>query len=95
MRLPRVRFTVRRMMVAVAIMGIAFGMIDRHYRFKKMANHHLSELRCLDIEQSLDIKRPSPFFLALVDYHASLSKKYAKAARYPWLLVGPDPPEPK
>jgi hypothetical protein len=28
------------------------------------------------------------------DHHASLVRKYEHAARYPWLPVGPDPPEP-
>jgi hypothetical protein len=30
----------------------------------------------------------------LLKYHDLLSKKYARAARYPWLAVAPDPPEP-
>jgi hypothetical protein len=29
------------------------------------------------------------------DHHASLAGKYERAARYPWLLVEPDPPEPE
>ena len=29
------------------------------------------------------------------DHHASLARKYERAARYPWLLVEPDPPEPE
>ncbi len=28
-------------------------------------------------------------------YHAALSAKYERAARYPWLPVAPDPPEPE
>jgi hypothetical protein len=28
-------------------------------------------------------------------YHLALSRKYERAARYPWLPVAPDPPEPK
>ena len=28
------------------------------------------------------------------DHHASLARKYERAARYPWLPVEPDPPEP-
>jgi hypothetical protein len=30
-----------------------------------------------------------------LDYHDSLISKYERAARYPWLPVAPDPPEPK
>jgi hypothetical protein len=29
------------------------------------------------------------------DHHASLARKYEEAARYPWLPVEPDPPEPE
>jgi hypothetical protein len=28
------------------------------------------------------------------DHHAAMAHKYEHAARYPWLLVEPDPPEP-
>jgi hypothetical protein len=29
------------------------------------------------------------------DHHESLARKYEEAARYPWLPVEPDPPEPE
>jgi hypothetical protein len=32
---------------------------------------------------------------AIRDRHARLKEKYWRAARYPWLPVGPDPPEPE
>jgi hypothetical protein len=32
---------------------------------------------------------------ARASYHAGLKRKYEEAARYPWLPVDPDPPEPK
>jgi hypothetical protein len=28
-------------------------------------------------------------------YHATMARKYERAARYPWLPVEPDPPEPE
>jgi hypothetical protein len=31
----------------------------------------------------------------IADYHLSLVEKYSQAARYPWLPVAPDPPEPE
>jgi len=31
----------------------------------------------------------------LVPYYQSLRRKYERAARYPWLPVEPDPPEPE
>ena len=32
---------------------------------------------------------------AMADYNAALRRKYKRGARYPWLPVSPDPPEPK
>ena len=32
---------------------------------------------------------------ALLNYHSVLTEKYQRAARYPWLPVAPDPPEPE
>ena len=29
------------------------------------------------------------------DHHAALRRKYERAARYPWMSVEPDPPEPE
>ncbi len=29
-----------------------------------------------------------------VEYHNQMERKYARGARYPWLYVGPDPPDP-
>jgi hypothetical protein len=31
----------------------------------------------------------------LANYHGRLRRKYERAARYPWLPIAPDPPEPK
>jgi hypothetical protein len=28
------------------------------------------------------------------EHHAAMTRKYRHAARYPWLIVEPDPPEP-
>jgi hypothetical protein len=30
-----------------------------------------------------------------ISYHESLARRYERAARYPWLPVEPDPPEPE
>jgi hypothetical protein len=30
-----------------------------------------------------------------IAFHASMYRKYERAARYPWLAVEPDPPEPE
>ena len=45
-------------------------------------------------EEIMDLKRDYDLMIDRADHHASLARKYETAARYPWLLVGPDPPEP-
>ena len=48
MRLPRVRFTVRRMMVAVAVFGLLFGAGVTRQRWaynRSMVNYHANEER--------------------------------------------------
>jgi hypothetical protein len=41
--------------------------------------------------QSSDLKHSDE----LIEYHTFLVEKYERAARYPWLPVEPDPPEPE
>jgi hypothetical protein len=154
MRMPRFRFTIRRMMVAVAIVALASGAIvaDRQAKqrviYAKKAKHHalgqaiyqqqrddfasrfewdLAEAENLrdrgkglrqdalgvqrwDSDQLLhnansligygeyriDFLRSQLRVAKLrVDFHATMKQKYERLARYPWLPVAPDPPEPK
>jgi hypothetical protein len=86
MQLPRPRFSVRRMMVAVAIVGVVFGMLMRVARLQQVSDYHRSRI--------ILISPPDPrVYMTL--YHMELANKYAYAARHPWLSVTPDPPEPQ
>jgi hypothetical protein len=91
MRLPSLRFTVRRLMVAVAIAGIGLSLVA--WMARRSATFHAKAALHLDLafEASLD-SRIDP---RQVDYHGNLANKYASAARYPWLPVAPDQPEPE
>jgi hypothetical protein len=107
MKLPRLRFTLRRMMVAVVIAGIAFGglagllrMGQRTQRLRAVAREH----RQREIVNSLTLQglamqgAASPGIerhRMLAEYHRALNLKYEYAARHPWLTVEPDPPMPK
>jgi hypothetical protein len=87
MQLPRPRFTVRRMMVAVAILGLSLGFLaERRARFLRVAAQHKSQTDW-----------PWAFHLppGVVSYDIEMQLKYERAARYPWLPVEPDPPRPK
>jgi hypothetical protein len=88
------QFTVRRLMVAVAIIGSALGItIERRERSRWIAAHHRAAVPKL-------LPRIKPFGMEdkrwrLLEWHGSMARKYEHAARYPWLPVAPDPPEPR
>ncbi|HEY2157864.1 MAG TPA: hypothetical protein VGH33_19705, partial [Isosphaeraceae bacterium] len=84
MALPRVRFTIRRMMIAVAGLAALLSvprslwwcmqMIDRREQYKENAVH----------------------FRAETPYSARMKKTWEYVASHPWLPVDPDwPTEPE
>jgi hypothetical protein len=104
-RLPRVRFTVQRMIIAVAIVGTGLGLIERRLRALARAEHHLSQV----VSQGWACSRDGSYRF-YVDgqgmpatarqvrnsaWHHELYSKYRLAANYPWLPIEPDPPEPE
>jgi hypothetical protein len=145
MRLPRFRFTVRRMMVTVAIVGTAMGVADcwqrRHSHRRRAEDLRMSEMMLILTARDLSPEVPQIVGTSFNDrlpdgtpirveglgtgrrvYIPAQSKipadkatiakaveaiqreakrmhrlrvKYQSAARYPWLPVAPDPPEPK
>jgi hypothetical protein len=142
MPLPRLQFTVRRIMIVVAIVAVALGANDlrrRKVRYDALRSTHewrgrssmsLAELHAStaaanereverlraavrsghdtprpeaeaaaqitsNIEGAAAIERAAERqFRARARFHELLRKKYERAARYPWLVVEPDPPEP-
>jgi hypothetical protein len=102
MRLPRVRVTIRRVMVAIAVMAVVFGVWVRRKQFLDRARYYA------DASLSPISDPPPPGDDALqeweseqarqrerVEHFERLGLKYERAARYPWLPVAPDPPEPE
>jgi hypothetical protein len=88
-------------MVAVVIVAVTFGAVAierRRARLGEIADYHDSMIRRLrSRDANASIRRPhgtvpSPRRL---NYHDRMAKKYRLAASRPWLLVEPDPPEPK
>jgi hypothetical protein len=115
--MPRVRFTVRRMMIAVAIVGAALGLGLWGMRATRWANDcktragwHTSWGRYMIAEadeyriaiesgtslhpEAKNYPRYEARERARGRFHLRLAAKYERAARYPWLPVAPDPPEP-
>jgi hypothetical protein len=104
MRLPRTRFTIRRMMVVVAVFALLLGavaIVRRQAHLQRLADYHAKMAWQLQSSHGTVI-RPNGAFVhvpltpqRLADYHEDLARKYERAARYPWLPVEPDPPEPE
>ncbi len=94
MNLPRVRVTVRWLMVAVALIGLALGLTHwlrrRAERFNQLSRWH--QRNVLEIAYG---PGPFPEKEARLRHHRRLTEKYERAARHPYFSVAPDPPEPE
>jgi hypothetical protein len=109
--MPLPRMSTRRWMIAVAVVAIALGLdrlYERRQRALAMARYHRSKereqrlalvlpqyhayLATLNPESAQSILRGRERQLK---WHGELRRVYERAARYPWLLVAPDPPGPK
>lgn len=100
MRVPRVRFTVRWMMVAVAVVASVAGgerLAQRRAYFLEMAE--IEEDRANDyvicppcLREEYD--KPG-MYEKLANFYSARARIYRQAAARPWLAVEPDPPRPK
>jgi hypothetical protein len=100
MKLPRVRLTLRRMMIAVALAAIGCWIvadIERRSHFRRLAEYHSSKMYP-DIACNaggLYIEGEGIVSQDRVLWHRALHDKYERAVRRPWLSVEPDLPAPK
>ncbi len=95
MRLPLM--TTRRWIVAVAVFALLFAAsgLGRSLHYQRIANVHFGMYEQL---YAPDMHDPRPWAIRMqrrATYHLGLYIKYREAARFPWLPVEPDPPEPK
>ena len=105
MRAPRVRFSVTRLMVAVAIAGASLGLARRAAHFRSLAADHTMPIPWVGRYHSGHEGDEGRYYdgtgrylaereVALFLWHARLRKKYADASLRPWLSASPDPPMP-
>ena len=106
MRPPR--FRLRTLLIVVALVALALvpaTLARRRQRFEALAHHH-REAAGGPFAVSLisPAGRAHLYELAFRagllsperrQWHRDLTVKYERAARYPWLLVAPDPPPPE
>jgi len=95
--MPRLRFTVRRMMIAVAIVAALLGWLgERRARFLRLSAHYGRLAKSyLDLQPDPQPgEYPDATGWRQIIWSWGLRSKYERAARYPWLPIAPDPPEP-
>ena len=108
MRIPRVRFTVRRQMVAVAVVGLFMGaslwvveMRTRSAAYRKRALEQLGMMTSAAAGSGTLTRDGRP--VSIYDnendwlrdaWVSELAEKYWRLSYYPWLPVAPGPPPP-
>ena len=107
MRLPRVRFTVRQIMVVLAVMALLLAAADHLRRRRQSFKQRAEECRrkvaaAIMDEQSARVgnrfnydPRTTTAYYQLVDHYSAMQKKYEQATARPWLFVEPDLQEPE
>jgi hypothetical protein len=96
MRLPRVRFKLRWLMVAVAVLAAAAGAVEvsrRSTRFRQRSYTHM--MRALTEWCTSSGPRETAWRERLRVHDLAMQAKYERAALSPWHYVEPDPPEPR
>ena len=95
MRLPNSRFTVRRMMIAVAFVAAImswFALQRKAERFQQRAASHGRKAE--EARDAMAMGIYDPALTKHFRYHEDMQRKYDRAVLKPWLFVSPDPPEP-
>jgi hypothetical protein len=101
----RVRFTVRRMMVVVPLIGALAGVALRgasllwlSVEYQVLAEKHAALAQSAPGRVSVahvSGKVLAEWWSPRREYHLRMKEKYEQAAGEPWLPVEPDPPEPE
>jgi hypothetical protein len=85
MKIPYVRFTVRRMMIAVAITASGLYVAGQAISLDRRA---IAQGHAMEMTRSGNLKGPRGE--AIRAYHEPLRRKYERAAQAPWLPIEPD-----
>jgi hypothetical protein len=95
MQIPRVRFTVRRLMIVVASVALAIVVAVRSHRMRELADYHWGQLSLQSVLAPLGSGGAMVTLIAdKCRWHEAMALKCERAARYPWLRVASGPPDP-
>ncbi len=100
MKIPEVRFTVRRAMVAVAVIALGLGLpIELMRRRERLLTISLDHVGPAAMEGTLIITDEGPAYAGIASekgrWHEAMRRKYDYYGHRPWLPIPSDPPEPK
>ena len=103
---PRLRFTVRRMMVAIVVLAVAMAIVAGLQRRRALFQRRAAEYRqkvsdtlwkaqCVRVNNrwTFDPRTDAAYF-ELAEHFVAMQVKYEQAAARPWRVVSPDRPEP-
>ncbi len=92
MKLAHPRITVRRLMIAVFLASLVFGGIAEAMKLRVKSE----EYRARATSHGVGCVGVDPEYNRYCDEWnvCNEQKKYERAARYPWLPIAPDTPEP-
>jgi hypothetical protein len=100
MRLPRARFTVRRLLVAIAALAIIFGALAGLRRRAEILKRtsflysvEANRWEILLVDRSVTTAE-SGEILDMVHWHDDVAARYTRAASSPWWPIGPFPLKP-
>jgi hypothetical protein len=88
----------RRMMAAVAVAALPFGaaaLWRRAGEYRELADLHLQQREMVVTASGVPPEEARRIIRARDAYHEAMFRKYDRVARYPFLPVAPDPPEPE
>jgi hypothetical protein len=108
MERPRVRFTVRQMMIVVAVVAVlmssyTIAMRMRHLSaYRYMVRYHRQHERTsvIAVRDSLTgqeiagVEELDRLTRTKSAYHAAMRRKYERAVAQPWITIPVDPPDP-
>ncbi len=94
MKLPRLRFTIRGLIVAIAIVGLLFAYGERWRRYKRLATYHRGKADeggfFHEYGYDARIMLNGKTFTIESSGHMAKSREYDYAALRPWLSVSPE-----
>src|SRR5207248_5318610 len=91
------RFRLRTLLVALAVVGVVLGLVERRRRFRRLAAYHEMRVARGTLSPSVPVwidGRGEPVTARHSDWHEAMRIKYERAAARPWLPVMPDQPPP-